>query len=67
MGEASCILLNSFLLVLVALLPSSSLLHGRSKACPMVSLWEVSTDAGFVDHFKPRVEISNLPKVKGNG
>ncbi|CAL2253713.1 unnamed protein product [Prunus armeniaca] len=36
----------------------------RSKACPMVLLWEVSTDVDFVDHFKPRAEISSMPKVK---
>ncbi|KAL6284683.1 hypothetical protein ACE6H2_015612 [Prunus campanulata] len=36
----------------------------RSKACPMVSLWEVSMDADFLDQFKPRAEISSLPKVK---
>ncbi|CAL8994219.1 unnamed protein product [Prunus brigantina] len=31
----------------------------------MVSLWEVSTNADFVDHFKPRAEISSQPKIKG--
>ncbi|CAL8115965.1 unnamed protein product [Prunus armeniaca] len=30
----------------------------------MVSLWEVSTDADFLDQFKTRAEISSLPKVK---
>ncbi|CAL2231771.1 unnamed protein product [Prunus armeniaca] len=30
----------------------------------MVSLWEVSTDADFLDQFKPRAKISSLPKVK---
>ncbi|CAL8164416.1 unnamed protein product [Prunus armeniaca] len=27
-------------------------------------LWEVSTDANFLDQFKPRAEISSLSKVK---
>ncbi|CAL2229687.1 unnamed protein product [Prunus armeniaca] len=40
--------------------------HGnrRSKACPTMSLWEVSRNANFMDHFKPKAEISSLPKVK---
>ncbi|CAL8171749.1 unnamed protein product [Prunus armeniaca] len=37
----------------------------RSKAWPMVSLCEVSTDADFLDQFNLRAEISSLPKVKG--
>ncbi|KAH0987715.1 hypothetical protein GBA52_014892 [Prunus armeniaca] len=29
-----------------------------------MSLWEVNTDADFVDHFKTKAEISSLPKDK---